>query len=387
MTLEQKKIEYLKETVPTREQIERFVSKKYHKGIEENNRGWTSDPDLGFVLKDSIRHDGIDETLTYYHYDTHGSRVSPNFQNQRARIQSYGNSFTHCDQVNDEETWQEYLGGFIGERIENYGVGGFSVYQAYLRMLKTQEKHPSEYIIFNIYSDDHFRNLDSIRGRIRQKTITPCSFPIPYLKVNLEENICSEVKHAFKSDEDYYKLIDEKHYADTYLNDDILNLLMQLRGDQEDKKTNIEIALGFSSIHSSDQSVEHYQETALFSTIQIIGWLEDYVEKNNKKLMLVLSYPSTDIKSELLGKKKWDQTLIDHLEDKPYPVINLRDEHVKDFERFNLEIDDYLDLYFIGHYNPKGNYFSSEKLKGQVIDWLNPKPRVCPSTLSDHISI
>ena len=105
------KRKYLEAACPTKEQVDAFVSKECDEDIVKNNAGWTFDPELGFVLKDSVRHDGINKTLTYFHYEETGARRSSNFPDQVSRIHTYGNSFTHCDQVNDEETWQEYLGG------------------------------------------------------------------------------------------------------------------------------------------------------------------------------------------------------------------------------------------------------------------------------------
>ena len=34
-----------------------------------------------------------------------------------------GDSFTHCDQVSDGETWQEFLASHIREPVKNFGVG------------------------------------------------------------------------------------------------------------------------------------------------------------------------------------------------------------------------------------------------------------------------
>ena len=49
----------------------------------------------------------------------------------------------------------------LQEPVRNFGVGGWSVYQAYLRMLREEQSAPAEFIVFNIYDDNHFRNLDS----------------------------------------------------------------------------------------------------------------------------------------------------------------------------------------------------------------------------------
>ncbi len=176
---------FLKPTLLTKNEVDRFLLKNVELDINENNSGWTFDPDLGFILKNSIRQDGVEGSKTFYHYTDRGARLSPNFPTEKPRINTYGDSFTHCDQVSDGETWQEYLGAHLAEPLGNYGVGGYSVYQAYLRMLKIENQDSADYVIFNIWSDDHFRSLDWIRGRIRNRRVSPCSFTLPYLLVNL----------------------------------------------------------------------------------------------------------------------------------------------------------------------------------------------------------
>lgn len=69
-----------------------------------------------------------------YDYEADGARKLVNCPERPCRVHSYGDSFTHCDQVSDGETWQECLAAHLREPIRNYGVGGYSVYQAYRRM-------------------------------------------------------------------------------------------------------------------------------------------------------------------------------------------------------------------------------------------------------------
>ncbi len=48
-------------------------------------------------------------------------------------IVTYGDSFTHCDQVSDESTWQTFLARKLGTNVLNYGVGGYGTDQAFLK--------------------------------------------------------------------------------------------------------------------------------------------------------------------------------------------------------------------------------------------------------------
>ena len=52
----------------------------------------------------------------------------------------------------------------------------------------------------------------------------------------------------------------------------------------------------------------------------------------------------------------------------------MNEVHLRDFRRSNLAYGDYLKQFLIGHYNPRGNHFFAYSIKGQVVDWLDPRP-------------
>jgi len=118
------------------------------------------DPVIGYRLRDSLIHDGVDDSRTIAHYASSGERRMVNYADQPCRLNTYGDSFTQCHQVNDGETWQEYLAAHFGEPVRNFGIGGHGVYQAYRRLLREEQTAAAApYFIINIWSDDHFRSL------------------------------------------------------------------------------------------------------------------------------------------------------------------------------------------------------------------------------------
>jgi hypothetical protein len=101
---------------------------------EESRRlgnGSTYDAELSWVHSSAVQSNGVDDSKTFYHYEADGARKVVNFPGKPCRIHAYGNSFTHCDQVNDNGIWEEYLAAHLQEPVRNYGVGGYGVYQAY----------------------------------------------------------------------------------------------------------------------------------------------------------------------------------------------------------------------------------------------------------------
>src|SRR5262245_29098692 len=149
----------LRAIMPTRQKVDDFINPQPDSRVVRRSRGWTYDAELGWSLYDAVRPDGINGSRTFYHYEPDGARRVINSAGGPCRIHTYGNSFTHCDQVSDGETWQEYLAAHFQEPIRNYGVGGYSVYQAYRRMLRVEKAGGARYIVFNVYGYDHYRNL------------------------------------------------------------------------------------------------------------------------------------------------------------------------------------------------------------------------------------
>ena len=114
---------FLQSIMPTREMVDHFIRPRTAAaaapidlgGIMCNNALSTYDPELGWVLSDGVRSDGVDGSWTFYNYEPNGARRVVNFPDRASRIHTYGNSYTHCDQVSDGESWQEYLAAHLQE--------------------------------------------------------------------------------------------------------------------------------------------------------------------------------------------------------------------------------------------------------------------------------
>ena len=113
------------------------------------------DPVLGYLPGAGIgENDGMDDSSSEYIYEDggNGERQMMLYADKPCRINTYGNSYTQCVQVNGAETWQEVLAAHFREPIRNFGVGGYGVYQAYRRAMRVEETDKaSEYMILNIW--------------------------------------------------------------------------------------------------------------------------------------------------------------------------------------------------------------------------------------------
>ena len=130
----------------------------------------------------------------------------------------------------------------------------------------------------------------------------------------------------------------------------------------------------FSSIHIQPPPAPQHRESALFSTEQIVERIERYASANGKKVLYVLSYPAASIRSFVETGERWDRRFVDYLERRGLPFVDLMSAHVSEFRRFNFGIDEYLNRYLIGHYNPPGNHFCAFAIKKLLVETLKPKP-------------
>jgi hypothetical protein len=66
--------------------------------------------------------------------------------------------------------------------------------------------------------------------------------------------------------------------------------------------------------------------------------------------------------------------IVDYLDKEQFDYFDMNGAHLQDFKKCNLPFDAYMNLYFIGHYNPHGNHFFAYSIKDKVVKWLDPKP-------------
>jgi hypothetical protein len=193
--------EFLSQIISTKQEVSDWLAEKILPFCRY-------DSDLGFVHRDRTFKEGISGSACTYTYETSGERRRSRAGGSPCRINTYGDSFTSCEQVNDGETWQEILAAHLQEPVRNFGVGGYSVYLTYLRMKREEMRVPAKYIIFNIYDDDHFRNLISWQRITSGKSSKSFHPTTPYVKVNPTTGEFQEIGNPCPTKESVYKLCD-----------------------------------------------------------------------------------------------------------------------------------------------------------------------------------
>ena len=380
---EQRARAYLRSIKLSRQRVEDFITGEYGPRDKRPGEIFQYDSELGWVHHEAIGSTGVDGSKVFYNYESDGARKVIHFPGQPSRIRTYGNSFTHCSQANNNETWEEYLAAHIQEPVRNYGVGGYGVYQAYRRMLKVERQIPGGTIILNIWDDDHYRNLDAWRS-IRFGYGSRCGFTLPHLRVDVAKGRCEQMENISKTPNDLYKLCDEDYLWRTFKDDPVLKMVMAARrgggkisaelvnpvavtfGIPDEKIADTETAKKIKQIHT---------EAALFASRNIVVWAEEFAEEAGKKLLIMLSFGRGNIAADLSGKPRFDQDFVDWLKEKSYPVIDMRDAFAADYKRYKIDVDQYLKPFYNGHHTPRGNFFTAWAIKDRIVQWLNPKPK------------
>jgi hypothetical protein len=374
---------YIRNSALTKEKLDIFL----------NENSWAQfDPEVGYILGNYMPHDGMDNSYTISTVMKDGKRTNYIYADRPCRINTYGDSFTLCHQVSDAETWQEYLAGHLGEPIQNFGMGGFGVYQAYRRLLRREKvDKDSKYVILYMWGDDYIRSV------FRCRYVTYYSRWNDYggymfhgnFWSNIEMDINSgqlvEMKNRISNKEDVYKMTDPDFMYEN-LKDDLMVQLQLLSWDRVNADVDTKGLKKLADILDLPEvdftNAERMKITATVlknkysfeATKYILKKTREFCAENGKELMLVHFDPSKVFKPMVKGEVRYDQEIVNFIKENGYRYFDMNEVHLEDFRKLNLSLDEYMNRYFIGHYSPSGNHFFAYSIKDKIVDWLDPKP-------------
>ena len=382
--------QFLEDHTLSTETVNRFLDPAVH--------NWAGfDPELGYVRRNSVSRDGIGGGYALCTHGPHGERRMIHYADYPCRINTYGDSFTYGDQVNDSETWQEYLAAQLGEPIRNFGVGSYGVYQAYLRMLREETTGlASEYIVFGIYDDDHKRSIYPWRGlhmsphywpELKASVDSPECFdfhanPWAHLAFNPESGDFEEKENAFGTPEALLQLTDVDFVYENFSTrfDVQANLAMKQATDVDTSILKLyadalDVPVDLSTPGAVATSAGQLLATcSLRSSMYVLDRIRDFARRENKKLLILLTFNMGMVAEACGGQDRFDQPLIDYLQEKNIRHIDMLAEHLHDFGAFRCSPQAYVERYYYGHYAPSGNHFLAFTLRQTLKEWLDPRP-------------
>jgi len=377
--------EYIRETVPARKEIDVFL----------NEMSWAQfDRDIGYILGNYMPHDGMDGSSTISTVRPDGARTSFMYKDRPCRINTYGDSFTQCHQVSDGETWQEYLAGHLGEPVRNFGMGGLGVYQAYRRMIREERTDlEAKYIILYIWGDDHIRSLLRCRymlikgwnRRTNRNEGTGRMFHGNFwsnVEIDLETGKLEEKDNLLRTPESLYKMTDPDWMYEA-LRDDLALQMYLYKNNQIGEipiqqlqilSRHLKCPVDFYGDSLGPAVARLLEKYSFEATKYILIKAKEFVRTNDRKLMVIVFDPYGVTRPLLQGNSRYDQEIVDFLNENDIDYIDMNLMHVEDFKSFDLSINDYFKRYFVGHYNPAGNHFFAYSIKDRIVEWLDPKP-------------
>lgn len=354
---------------------------------------------LGYTLRSSFLRDGLNGAHTLQRYAVSGERVTIQFAGEPCRINTYGNSFTQGAQVSDGETWQEVLAAHFCEPIRNFGIGGHGVYQAYRRLVEMEQTDlAAPCVILNIWGDDHLRSINAWRWLTYFRNWNTPAFdhlfhgnPWDHARLDPETGALLEVRNHFPNPDDLYKLADPDFVYESFHQDPIVRLLAGLEKPAEMDLDNLRAlahAVGVEDLDTSTVDAIHATAWKVYSvygiavSTRIIGKLNDFLTAHGKKLLVLLSYPDYMVREVCAGTPRSQTSLPDWhpprfqeaIRARGIPVVDTLPVHLADFQTMRLSPGQYVNRYYVGHYNPLGNHFFAHAVRDTIKDWLDPKP-------------
>ena len=139
-------------------------------------RSW--DPELGWELaRDERRtHDDGRGHVWSHTTDGDGGRITP-YESDETLIATFGESFTFCDEVEDDQTWQYRLSVLTDSRVLNFGVGGYGIDQAALKARRKLEGGlRTPFVVLGIQTIDLARSLNAWRTLLQPQDIGRLDF-------------------------------------------------------------------------------------------------------------------------------------------------------------------------------------------------------------------
>lgn len=179
-----------------------FQKDLIHKLSEEEYPYLSFHPFFGWTIKENGEYES-------YKANAAGIRANreydPALPDKKVRIATFGDSFTHCDGVGNNETWQFFMEQLRKDlEVINFGVGAYGLDQTYLRYLKKGQKYKSHYVFIGFMAENIFRTVNTFRPFYQVESALPLSKP----RYTIKENELCFMPNLMQTVDDYKTLLE-----------------------------------------------------------------------------------------------------------------------------------------------------------------------------------
>jgi len=338
------------------------------------------DPDLGWSPRPNGKNDLCQA-------NGQGIRANREYSKQPGpgivRVATFGDSFTHGDDVSNESTWQVQLEPLLADaEVLNFGVGASGVDQAYLRYLRDGRQYAPQVVLIGVMSENLHRSINVWRPYYRSHY----AFPLTKPRFRLEDHELVLVPNPLTSLAACRQLRDDpgsllagiaEHdslFADQYTASP-LDFLPSVRLgkmlDRERKLRSHPIVLS-----SGGYNPDHEAFLVLTSTLEAFA---EAVQAENAKPLIVL------LPDNILPKGSTQAAAY-------APLLEWLEEHGLDHVDMQAGFDRYqgsgdpqeLHVGRFGHYSPKANNMVARALRDELTSRSWVEPAAPSSTPSKH---
>lgn len=311
-------------------------------------------PILGWTIKPNGFWDNI------YRANSRGIRGDREYQvipeKNRIRISTFGDSFTHGDEVKNESTWQEQL-YTLNARLEvlNFGVGGYGLDQAFLRYKKEGLQYHSHIIfigfieeninrLVNVFRPFYYPGIPLTKPRfiVRENQLTLLNNPMKDLHdCNLLLRNPGSLLDTFGRNDYFYKTQPKESIADISPSIRSLKLVYYSAYNRYMKYTG-------KSIYKEGSYSEKSEAFEICK--RLFDDFHNLAQKNESLPIIIIFATRADLERYRKDKTKIYSPLLTYFMSKGYRHIDLIDAFEKNGKLSELD-----DIFTIFHYSPTGS--------------------------------
>ena len=341
-------------------QLDQLLDNNFHRYL-------AFDPVLGWSIKPN-------GTNKLYRANAQGFRAMRNYsllpQKGIVRISTFGDSFTHGDDVAIENTWQVKLEELItGSEVLNFGVPAYGPGQAYLRYREFGHKFKAHIVLICFMTENIFRSINVFRPFYR----TEYAFPLAKPRFTMRNNRLELIPNPMPSLDHYRNLKNSPESTLRLLGEHDLFFENRYRASIFDispfvriaKLTAYEFSLYRSSIVFNSTGVYDTSTEAFAVVTGILNLFRNEIHKNGA-IPVVMVFPQK-ILGEGDSQTKVYEPLLEWLTEQGISYIdaqNAFDKYGKNIPLSHLTVGDWQ------HYSPTANKMIARYLQ----DWLDEGP-------------
>jgi hypothetical protein len=335
--------------------LTRSLSRDHQKTLRDIISGNTTyllhSPTLGWTIKPNGCWDAL------YRANSQGIRADKDYQpiprSDVVRIATFGDSFTHGEEVKNEDTWQEQLIKLCPQlEVINFGVGGFGLDQSFLRYKNEGILYHPQIVLMGFMPENINRSVNVFRP------FYTAGIPLTKPRFILKNDDLILLPNPLKDLPACKELLNNPAALLSQFGENDFHFNARAKASFFDFSPSVRIIkLIYQTLYERycDKSIYkkgylNPKSEAFVITRKLFDEFYAEVQRNNSLPIIVLFPCREDIHRHIKNKTKVYTPLIDYFVSQHYRFIDLLDA----FEKYAQSVP-VKDLFMQDHYSPLGN--------------------------------